>query len=141
MAKDHDAFFWQIMDGRMPPPACAATLGIEFLAIDPDAGTIEVRFEGKPEFCNPAGNIQGGFLAAMLDDTMGPALAAMLKTGEFAPTLNLNVQFHRPARPGVLTGQGRVTLKGGNVCHLAGELFQEGKLVASATATAAIRSL
>jgi len=141
MAKDSDAFFWQIMDGRMPPPACANTLGIEFVAIDPDAGTIEVRFEGKPEFCNPAGNIQGGFLAAMLDDTMGPALAAMLKAGEFAPTLNLNVQFHRPARTGVVTGQGRVTLKGGNVCHLAGELFQDGKLVASATATAAIRSL
>jgi uncharacterized protein (TIGR00369 family) len=141
MAKDADAFFWQIIDGRMPPPACAGTLGIEFLTIDPDAGTIEVRFEGKPEFCNPAGNIQGGFLAAMLDDTMGTALAAMLKAGELAPTLNLNVQFHRPARPGLLTGHGRVTLKGGTVCHLAGELFQDSKLVASATATAAIRSL
>jgi uncharacterized protein (TIGR00369 family) len=141
MAKDENAFFWQIAAGKLPPPNCAATLGIEFLNVDPDAGTIAVRFEGKPEFCNPAGNIQGGFLAAMLDDTMGPALAAMLREGEFAPTLNLNVQFHRPARPGTLTGRGRVVMKGGRVCHLAGELFQDAKLVASATATAAIRSL
>ena len=56
---------------RLP---CAKTLGIEFVEIDGERGTVEVKFEAKPEFLNPAGNVQGGFLAAMLDDTMGPAL-------------------------------------------------------------------
>jgi uncharacterized protein (TIGR00369 family) len=98
-----------------------------------------VEFDGKPEFTNPVGHIQGGFLAAMLDDTMGPALAATLDAGEFAPTLNLNVSFARPARVGKLQGKGRILKRGREVCFLAAELFQEGELVAAATATAIIR--
>ena len=89
---DRDAFFWQIQDGKLPPPNAAVTLGIKFLSVDGETGSIETEFDGKPEFTNPAGKIQGGFLAAMLDDTMGPALASTLAAGEFAPTLNLNVQ-------------------------------------------------
>jgi uncharacterized protein (TIGR00369 family) len=95
---DKDSLFWRMVDGRLPPPPCAKTLGIEFTAIDGERGTIEVKFEAAPEFLNPAGNVQGGFLAAMLDDTMGPALIATLESGAFAPTVNLNVQFHRPAK-------------------------------------------
>ena len=68
----------------------------------PDAGTIEVAFTASDQFLNPAGVIQGGFLAAMLDDTLGPALVATLGPGQFAPTTDLHVQFLRPARPGRL---------------------------------------
>lgn len=132
-------FFFQIMDGRLPLPKCAETLGTRFTKVDTAAGTLEVEFEGREAFLNPAGNIQGGFLAAMLDDTMGPALVAMLDEGEFAPTLNLNVQFHRPGKAGKFTGNGRVVMRGRDVCHLAGELLQDGKVIATATATAAIR--
>jgi len=88
---------------------------------------------------NPVGNIQGGFLAAMLDDTMGPALAATLDAGEFAPTLPLTVSFARPAKVGRLLGKDRIVRRGREVCLLAGELYQDGELVASATATALIR--
>ncbi len=138
---DKQAFFWKIMAGELPPPKAAETLGIVFTHIDADAGTIEVEFQGKSEFTNPAGNIQGGFLAAMLDDTMGPALAATLKQGEFAPTLNLNISFHRPAGVGPLTGKGRIVKRGKDICFLAGELYQEGELVASAAATAIVRAM
>ena len=37
-----------------------------------------VQFEDKQEFLNPIGNVQGGFICAMLDDTLGPALVATL---------------------------------------------------------------
>ena len=138
---DQDSFFWQIQDGKLPPPKCAETLGISIKQVDAEAGTIEVEFQGKPEFTNPAGNIQGGFLAAMLDDTMGPALASTLAKGEFAPTLNLNVSFARAAKVGAIQGRGRVLKRGKEVCFLAAELHQDGELVASATATAIIRRL
>ena len=138
---DKNSLFWKIIDGRLPPPACAKTLGIEFTAIDGERGTIEVRFEAKPEFLNPAGHVQGGFLAAMLDDTMGPALVATLDAGEFAPTVNLNVQFHRPAKVGALKGIGRVVMRGKEICQLSGELLQNDKIVATATATAVIRKM
>lgn len=138
---DTEAFFWKIMRNELPPPMAAETLGIVFKNIDAEAGTIEVEFQGKAEFTNPAGNIQGGFLSAMLDDTMGPALAATLSAGEFAPTLNLNVSFQRAATIGTLVGRGRVLRKGRDVCFLAAELWQAGQVVATATATAIIRAL
>jgi uncharacterized protein (TIGR00369 family) len=138
---DKRAFFCKVMAGELPPPNVAATLGIRFENIDADAGTIEVEFQARPEFTNPAGNIQGGFLAAMLDDTMGPALAATLAEGEFAPALNLNVSFEKAAIVGVVRGKGRVLKRGKEVCFLAGELFQGGEFVASATATAIIRRM
>jgi uncharacterized protein (TIGR00369 family) len=141
MVVDKNSYFWKRFDGRVPPPPCAKTLGNEIVHVDGERGTVEIKFEAKPEFLNPAGNVQGGFLAAMLDDTMGPALMATLAAGEFAPTLNLNVQFHRPAKAGPLKGVGRVVLRGTEVCQLAGELFQNDKIVATATATAVIRKM
>src|ERR1700738_820823 len=83
---DNNSFFWKMLDGGLPMPPCAKTLGIEFAAIDGERGTAEVKFEAKPEFLNPAGTVQGGFLAAMLDDTMGPALTATLHAGDVPPT-------------------------------------------------------
>lgn len=138
---DQEAFFWQVQHGKIPPPKAAATLGIKVQSISPEQGTVEVTFEGKLEFTNPAGNIQGGFLAAMLDDTMAPALAATLARGEYAPTLNLNISFARPAKVGRIDGKGRILKRGKEVCFLAGELYQDGELVASATATAIVRRL
>lgn len=72
---------------------------------------------------------------------MGPALAATLKQGEFAPTLNLNVSYHRPGSIGTFLGKGRIVKRGRDVCFLAAELYQDGELVASATATAIVRAL
>ena len=138
---DKDLFFWKIVDGRLPPPPCAKTLGLEFVAIDGERGTIEIRFEAKPEFLNPAGNVQGGFLAAMLDDTMGTALSATLDLAQFAPTVNLNVQFHRPAGAGPLKGLGRVLMRGRETCHGSAELWQNDKIVATSTGTFVIRKM
>ena len=74
----------------------------------PEEGTIVVAFTAGDAFLNAAGVVHGGFLAAMLDDTMGPALVAGLEPGDFAPTTDLHVQFLRPARASRLVGRGRV---------------------------------
>ena len=47
--------------------------------------TMTVQFDAKPEFLNPMGNIQGGFLAAMLDSTLSPALASTLTSEQMCP--------------------------------------------------------
>lgn len=115
-------------------------LGWKLMAVDPDAGTIEVSFTATDQFLNPAGDVQGGFLAAMLDDTLGPALVATLGTGEWAPTLDLHVQFMAPAAPGQLCGRGRVVRRGRDIAFLTGELRDaQEKIVAAATATTMIR--
>lgn len=136
---DKNSFFWQIQEGKLPPPPAAQTLGIRIVHVAPEAGTIEVEFDGKREFTNPAGHIQGGFLAAMLDDTVGPLISATLAAHEFAPTLNLNVSFVKPAKPGKIVGKGRIVRRGKEVSFLAGELYQEGELLATASATVIVR--
>ena len=128
------------LDQFTPPPS-SKLLGWHLLDARPAEGWVRIGFDGKAEFCNPAGFVQGGILSAMLDDTMGPALTATLDAGEFAPTVNLNVQFHRPAKVGALRGVGRVVLRGKEICQLSSELFQNDKIVATATATAVIRKM
>jgi uncharacterized protein (TIGR00369 family) len=139
-AVEREGPFWDAVEGRVPLPAAAVTLGWELVSVCPEEGTIEVAFTATEAFLNPAGVIQGGFLAAMLDDTLGPALVAGLNPGDFAPTTDLHVQFLRPARPGRLIGRGRVVRRGRDVGFLAGELLDaDGAVVAVATATVQIR--
>jgi uncharacterized protein (TIGR00369 family) len=134
--------FWDVMEGRTDPPPAAALLGFELVSVDPEAGTIEVAFTASDSFLNPVGVIQGGFLAAMLDDTLGPALVATLGPDQFAPTADLHVQYLRPAKPGRLIGRGRVVKRGRDIAFMSGELMDEsGEMVAIATATARIRQL
>jgi uncharacterized protein (TIGR00369 family) len=123
----------------LPMPPVAETLGWTLRAIDAEAGTIEVGFTAGEAFLNPTGAVQGGFLAAMLDDTMGPAVFAMGKGAIFAPTIDLNVSFLKSAKPGTFVGKGRVVSLGKSIAFLEGELFDEsGTLVARATATARV---
>jgi uncharacterized protein (TIGR00369 family) len=136
---DRQGPFWDVINGRREPPPAAVLLGWELEAVGPDAGTIELSFTAREEFLNPAGHVQGGFLAAMLDDTLGPALVATLADGEWAPTISLNVQFVRPAKPGRLRSRGRVVKRGRDIAFLAGELMDREELVATATASAIIR--
>ena len=120
-----------------PTPPCAATLGWRLIDADPEAGTIRIGFEGKAEFLNPAGFVQGGFLAAMLDDTMGPAVLVHSCGALFTPTINLNVDFIAPARPGPLIGEGRIVHLGKSIAFLEGSLFDaSGAIVARAAASA-----
>lgn len=131
--------FWDVLEGRRDPPPAAVLLGWDLIAVDPDAGTVEVSFTATEQFLNPAGDVQGVFLAAMLDDTLGPALVATLDEGEWAPTSDLQVQFLRPVKPGKFRGLGRVVRRG-DIAFLAGELRNApAGVVATATASALIR--
>jgi uncharacterized protein (TIGR00369 family) len=134
--------FWDGVEGRAPLPPAAATLGLEVIEVEPDEGTIELAFDAREEFTNPAGNVLGAFLAAMLYDTVGPALLATLEPDEFQETLGLNVSFLRPARPGRLVGKGRVVHRDGDLAYLEASLVDpHGTLLATATARARVISL
>ena len=120
-------------------PAATTTLGWSLIQADTERGEIEVSFEATEDFLNPAGTVQGGFLTAMLDDTMGPALAATLDPGQYGTTIELKVSFLRPAKPGRLVGRGRIVHRGGTIAFLAGELLDEsGQVVAVGSSTTRI---
>jgi len=119
---------------RFEMPPASRLLGWTLRAVDPAKGTIEIGFEADARFINPAGTVQGGFLAAMLDDTQGPALFAMTNGEVYAPTVDFSVSFLKAARPGRFVGKGRVISLGKTIAFPEAELFDEGgELVARAT--------
>jgi uncharacterized protein (TIGR00369 family) len=131
--------FWDGVEGRAPIPPAAAPLGFEFIDADVEAGTIEVAFAATEAFTNPAGNVLGAFQAAMLFDTVGPALLATLAPDQFQSTLQLNVSFLRPVRPGRLIGKGRIVHRDGDLVYLEASLLDgDAAVVATATATARV---
>jgi uncharacterized protein (TIGR00369 family) len=134
--------FWDGVEGRVPLPRAAATLGLELIDADVEGGTIELAFAGTEDFTNPFGNILGAFQAAMLYDTVGPALLATLEPDEFQSTLEFKVSFFRPARPGRIIGKGRVLHREGELAFLEASLTDsDGHLLARASATARVIAL
>jgi uncharacterized protein (TIGR00369 family) len=120
----------------MPP--CAKLLGWRVLDARPKDGWIRILFDGKKDFCNPAGFIQGGILSAMLDDTMGPAVFVMTEGRLYTTTITMNVNFLAPAKPGPITGEATVTQLGRTIAFVEGRLMSEGGTLL-ATATNSIR--
>jgi uncharacterized protein (TIGR00369 family) len=131
--------FWDAMEGRAPMPRAAATLGMELIDADVETGTIELAFEAREDWTNPTGNVLGAFVAAMLYDTVGPALLATLAPDEFQSTLDISVKFLRPLRPGRPIATGRVVHRDGEIAYLEASLVDAGgSTVAIATATARV---
>lgn len=121
----------------LPKPPCAELLGWRVLDARPEDGWIRIGFAGRPEFRNPAGVIQGGFLAAMLDDTMGPAVFTMTEGALYTATIDMNVSFLAPAKVGPLFGEGQVIQLGKSVAFIEAKLTDEaGALLARATSSA-----
>jgi uncharacterized protein (TIGR00369 family) len=127
-----------MFEGLEPPPA-ARLLGWTLIGLDEQEGTIEVGFDGKPEFANPAGFVQGGMLTAMLDDAMGPALLVASKGKYLATTIDLHVHFLRPVPVGPIRVKARTTQIGRNIAFLEATLFDgKGRACARTTASAAL---
>lgn len=76
-------------------------LGLKLVELNEDG--IKVSVPWREEFVvNPkAGYTHGGILATLIDIASDYALAA--KLGAPIPTVDLRVDYHRPAMPGVLT--------------------------------------
>ena len=122
---------------RLTVPPSSKLLGWHLLDARPKQGWVRIGFDGKPEFCNPAGFIQGGILSAMLDDTMGPAVFVMTEGRLYTATITMTVNFLAPARPGPIIGEADVTQLGKTVAFVAGRLMTaDGSVLATATSSA-----
>ena len=119
-------------------PPTSALLGMTVLGVDQEAGTVRLQFTPRPEFCNPMGNAQGGFVVAMLDDAA--ALAAIVKAGRriAVPTIELKTSFFAAARLGTpLIAEGRCIKLGKRVAYMEADLRDAaGTLLARMTTSA-----
>jgi uncharacterized protein (TIGR00369 family) len=130
--------FSDMIEGRRLAPS-SKLLGLKILSVDAEAGTMETEFEATAQFVNAGGSIHGGFITAMLDDTMSYAGTAFFKGTHVLPTLEIKTSFMRPAFVGRLLGTGKLLHHGRDLVFLEGSLRDKNaKLIATATATARI---
>ncbi len=125
--------------GGVPMPPSAIMMGWRLISLDAEGGEMEVGFEGKPEFRNPAGYIQGGIIAAMMDETMGPLVVVHTGGRKYPSTIDLHTHYLRPVPVGPVSVKARVVRLGRQIVFLEAELFERsGKLAARASPSAAL---
>jgi uncharacterized protein (TIGR00369 family) len=119
-------------------PPCSETVGMRLIAVDQARMTARYEFDAKPEFANPTGAIQGGFIAAMMDEAMSATAIIASNVTMNAPTLEMKISFLRPLFIGKATAEARILKWGKSTCFIEAELFDPaGQPVAKASATQA----
>jgi uncharacterized protein (TIGR00369 family) len=132
-------FFAGIREGRLPPPPFAETFNCVEISMKPG----EVVFQGRPErrYCNPMGQIHGGWFATLLDTVVGCAVHSTLPVGKGFTTLELKINMVRALtdRVPVVRAEGRIVHAGRQVATAEGRIVgPDGKLYAHATTTCMI---
>lgn len=123
-------------------PSSAKIMGLRPLEADPSRGFCRNAYDVPPEFGNVMGVVQGGFLSAMLDDTM--AVGALFKLGgrHFLPTLEMKTSYLAPVPLGEVIVEGWLQRAGRTVAFLEGRIVgAEGRDLVRASATALIKDL
>jgi uncharacterized protein (TIGR00369 family) len=102
-----------------------AFLRLRVVALDHDAGTLTVSMPIRPELERRLGTGQfhGGPIAAFIDSVGDYAIGMALGGG--VPTINLRVDYLRPAVGGALTGTARVRRAGRSVALVDVDVYDE----------------
>jgi uncharacterized protein (TIGR00369 family) len=122
-------------NARVPPTG--KLFGSRVLAVDGKAGVVRMSFDIDDRFCNPRGTVQGGIVAALLDDAA--AFAGIVALGEpgFIASMEIKTSFLSAAMPGTLLAEGRCLKMGRSSCFLEADLTDaDGKLLAKLTSSA-----
>lgn len=75
------------------PPPILGTMHGEFLEFDLDAGLLKMQFPVLEKYLNPYGAMQGGMIAAAVDNTLGP-LSVLVASPNV--TRRLEMTYNRP---------------------------------------------
>ncbi|MFY0405406.1 PaaI family thioesterase [Solicola sp. PLA-1-18] len=127
-------FIRGLVSGEVPAPPFAALVGAQIAFADP--GVVEFHLEPDESLMNPIGSIHGGALATILDSACGCACQTLLPQGVAYTTVDLQVRFHKAARPGSGTLRARAEIIHPGRRNMTAEAkvhTEDGTLIASAT--------
>jgi len=118
-------------------PPCSDTLGMRLSEVTQAEKRIRMDFDVPKMFANPTGAVQGGFIAAMMDEAMSTCCIIASNVTMTAPTLEMKTSYLRRLMLGPAHVEARILKWGRSAAFMEAECFDhEGKLVAKATATA-----
>ena len=123
------------------PPNCDLTLGLTCVDKSVPGQTVWTM-QVDERFLNPAGIVQGGFIAAMLDSAMGAsAVTGAGKKNISVANTEMKVSFMRPAKLGsTLTCTAQVLKPGSVISFLEAKVTDEaGLLIATASSSYLIK--
>jgi uncharacterized protein (TIGR00369 family) len=106
-------------------------LDLELVDLDGEAGTVTLRMPFRPEFRRSpkSRQIHGGVIGALIDIAGDYALASKLGGG--VPTIDLRIDFLRPAEDTALLATARVVRQGRTIGIVDIEVSDEsGRLIA-----------
>jgi acyl-coenzyme A thioesterase PaaI-like protein len=124
----------RVNDFLIPPPVFEAMRG-EIIDVDIEGGTLTTRFPVLEAYQNPYRSMQGGMVAAAVDNTLGP-LSMMVAPPNV--TRRLEMKYSRPIMMDLdfITVMGQhVGSEGRNLILKAEVRGPEGQLLARARAT------
>lgn len=121
------------------PPNCDLTLGM-VCTDKSEPGRTTWRMKADERFANPVGLIQGGFVAAFADSSMGAAsvtYAASQDRKVFSANAEMKISFLKPVKVGAdLTCTAYVISGGSRAAFVEADVTDEdGRLVAKASST------
>jgi uncharacterized protein (TIGR00369 family) len=123
------------------PPNCDLTLGL--VCVDKSVpGQTVWQAKADERFLNPAGIVQGGFLAAMLDSAMGASAVTMVADRRVTvANTEMKVSFIRAAKVNDILTCVATVLKPGRVISFLEATIRDGEdqLIATASSTYLIR--
>ncbi len=126
----------RFQNSRKRPP-CSDTLGMRLTEVEQATKRIRMDFDVPQMFANPTGAVQGGFIAAMLDEAMSTCCIIASNVTMTAPTLEMKTSYLRRLMPGPAHVEATILKWGRSAAFMEAECFDEdGRLVAKATATA-----
>lgn len=71
---------------------------MELIRSDPEKNEYEIRAKTAAWMRNAVGHVHGGIITAYLDQAMGCVCHCQKESAEIAPTIEMNLSFHRPVR-------------------------------------------
>lgn len=123
------------MSLHIEPPPCFGFLEAELIELAP--GQARVRYIPSERMNNPYGIIQGGLIAGMLDNAIGPAVMS-LEGHRKSSTIHMTLNFLRPVIAGEsILAVARVIKHGRIQAYIEAEMIRERDevLLLKATAT------
>ena len=119
------------------PPNSDLTLGMTCLDKSEPGRTVW-QMRADERFANPTGIVQGGFIAAFADSSMGASSLTFARERKvFSANAELKISFLKPAKVGsLLTCTAHVLSGGSRAAFVEAEVVdEEGRLVAKASST------
>jgi len=120
-----------IGSGKAPFPY-GDMLGFELTEVEPGRAVIELECTGR--HWNTIGTVHGGVHCSVADTAMGIAYGSALGKGRIATTIDLQIDFLRPLKTGLMRAEAKIVKRGRTLTLLECDVTDaEGRLIARAS--------